>query len=72
MSPLMKFIVLFISVLAFIVIHFYIAAGAQSATSKEIHEWVDGHNNRRLRVAKGQVGRQPSASEMNAIVMHSS
>ncbi|CAB3233830.1 unnamed protein product [Arctia plantaginis] len=41
---------------------------AQSATTQEIHGWVDGHNNRRLQVAKGEVRGQPSASEMNAVI----
>ncbi|XP_049869981.1 venom allergen 3-like isoform X2 [Pectinophora gossypiella] len=37
-------------------------------TCKEIHQFVDGHNSRRLQVAKGELKDQPAASEMKSVV----
>ncbi|CAB3237122.1 unnamed protein product [Arctia plantaginis] len=39
-----------------------------SGSTKEIHAFVDGHNSRRLRVAKGEVKGQPGASEMKTMM----
>ncbi|CAH2242192.1 jg13953, partial [Pararge aegeria aegeria] len=37
-------------------------------TCSQVRDFVDGHNSRRLRLAKGEIPNQPAASDMGQVV----